>query len=121
MKNKTKSKNQKSVSEHIIIAQSFYLFVFGLAGYMATSSVVAGFNALRNKDSAVAIITDSGIVTDQGDVSLEQVSSIINNFELISVCGLIFGFIITLATIIRIIRKSNNKTLSVRYIYAKRK
>ena len=97
-----------SVSEVIIATQSFFLFAFGMAGIMATSAVVAGFAALRNLNSAVAIVTDEGIQTEHGVVSVERVRGIIDNFELIGVCVSVFGFIVCVATCIRIYRKSKD-------------
>jgi hypothetical protein len=122
MKKKLKAVSPESVSEKIIIAQSFYLLVFGVAGVMATSSVVAGFNALRNLNSAVAIITDKGIVTDQGDVSLEQVTGVIDNFELIAISGIAVGLTVGTATIARLYIKNKLKNKPRRrVVFAKRK
>ena len=73
---------------------------------MATSTVVAGFAALRNRDSAFAIVTDEGIQTEHGVVSVERVSGIINNFELVGVCVSVFGLVVLIATCIRIYNKS---------------
>ena len=105
MKKKTKPAGTGSVSETIIATQSFFLFAFGMAGIMATSSVIAGFNALRDLNSAVAIVTDQGIQTEHGVVSVERVRSIIDNFELVGVCVSVFGFIVCVATCIRLYRK----------------
>lgn len=108
MKKKTSQKENGSVSEVIIATQSFFLFAFGVAGVMATSAVIAGFNALRNLNSAVAIITDEGIATDDGVVNLERVRGTIMNFELIGICVSSFGLIICIATCIRIYKKMQN-------------
>lgn len=108
MKKKTPAKNG-SVSEIIIATQSFFLFAFGMAGIMATSAVVAGFAALRNLNSAVAIVTDEGIQTEHGVVSVERVKGIIDNFELIGVCVSVFGFIVCVASCVRIYRKSKER------------
>lgn len=101
-KNPEKSGN---ASELIIATQSFFLFAFGMAGVLATSSVVAGFNALRDLNSAFAIVTDQGIQTEHGVVSVERVRGIVNNFELVGVCVSVFGFIVCVATCIRLYRK----------------
>lgn len=111
MKKKPPAKNG-SVSEIIIATQSFFLFAFGMAGIMATSAVVAGFAALRNLNSAVAIVTDEGIQTEHGVVSVERVRGIIDNFELIGVCVSVFGFIVCVATCIRIYKKSKENQIS---------
>ena len=105
MKKKTKPAGSGSVSETIIATQSFFLFAFGMAAIMATSAVVAGFNALRDLNSAVAIVTDEGVVTENGVVSVEKVRGIIMNFELVGIAVSSFGFIVCVATCIRIYRK----------------
>jgi hypothetical protein len=105
MKNKANQAKGGNASEVIIATQSFFLFAFGMAGIMATSAVVAGFNALRNLNSAVAIVTDEGIATEDGVVNLERVRGIIMNFELVGICVSAFGFIICVATCIRMYRK----------------
>lgn len=81
---------------------------------MATSAVVAGFNALRNLNSAVAIVTDEGIQTEDGVVSVERVSGIVNNFELVGVAVSAFGFIVCVATCIRIYNKTKSASPKAR-------
>jgi hypothetical protein len=114
MKKKLKPAGSGSVSEVIIATQSFFLFAFGMAGIMATSAVVAGFNALRNLNSAVAIVTDEGIQTEDGVVSVERVSGIVNNFELVGVAVSAFGFIVCVATCIRIYNKTKSASPKAR-------
>ena len=108
MKKKLKPAGSGSVSEVIIATQSFFLFAFGMAAIMATSAVVAGFNALRNLNSAVAIVTDEGVVTENGVVNVENVRGIIMNFELVGVVVSAFGAIVCIATCLRIYYKSKN-------------
>jgi hypothetical protein len=79
---------------------------FGLAGFMAASTVVAGFRAITNANSAVAIITDGAIVTDSGNVSLEQAERIIVNFELVCTSALAIGAIVLAASLVRLFVKS---------------
>ena len=104
-KKPTKTKSNGSGSEFIIATQSFFLFAFGMAAVMATSAVVAGFNALRDVHSAVAIVTDEGIVTENGVVSVERVRGIVDNFGLIGISVSVFGFVVCVATCIRIYTK----------------
>ena len=96
-----------TASEVIIATQSAFLFLFGLAAIMSTSAVVAGFNALRSLTSAAAVITDEGIVTDEGTFKLEHVRGIIDNFQLVGIVVTIFGAIVCAATAIRIWKKAN--------------
>jgi len=123
MKKKQNPAGIASVSEQIIFVQSFYLFAFGLAGVMATSSVVAGFDALRDVHSAVAIVTDAGIMTEKGEVSVESVRGIIDNFELIAICAVSFGATILVATFVRGYDryKTNKQQYHNRVVFAKRK
>jgi hypothetical protein len=114
MKKKLKPAGSGSVSEVIIATQSFFLFAFGMAAIMATSAVVAGFNALRNLNSAVAIVTDEGVVTEDGVVNVENVRGIIMNFELIGVAVSAFGFIVCIATCIRIYTKMKSASPKAR-------
>lgn len=103
-------KSNGSVSETIIATQSLFLLAFGLAGVMATSYVVAGFNALRDVNSAVAIVTDTGIQTEAGTVSVETVRGIINNFQLVGISVSVFGSIVFVATCIRLYNRSKLKS-----------
>lgn len=121
MKKKAKPTANGNASEVIIATQSFFLFAFGMAGIMATSAVVAGFNALRNLNSAVAIVTDEGIATEDGVVNLEKVRGIIMNFELVGICVSAFGFIICVATCIRMYKKMREANASQGKTKAKRK
>lgn len=105
MKKKPKPAKGGSVSEVIIATQSFFLFAFGMAAIMATSAVVAGFNALGDTNRAVAIVTDKGIVTGNGVVSVERVRGIVDNFGLIGVSVSAFGFVVCVANCIRIYTK----------------
>ncbi len=114
MKKKIKPAGSGSVSEVIIATQSFFLFAFGMAAIMATSAVVAGFNALRDMNSAVAIVTDEGIVTEGGVVSVERVRGIVDNFGLIGVAVSSFGFIVCVATCIRIYTKMKSASPKAR-------
>lgn len=83
-----------SVTELIIAVQASILFLVGLAGYMATSPVNDGFNALRDRDSAVAIVTDNGITTDKATVDLRTVERIIQNYELVCYMIACIGLIV---------------------------
>lgn len=95
-----------TASEVIIATQSAFLFLFGVAAIMSTSAVVAGFNALRSLSSAAAIVTDEGIVTEEGTFKLEHVRGIIDNFQLIGICITAFGAVVCVACAIRMWRKS---------------
>ncbi len=105
MTKKLKPAKSGSVSEVIIATQSFFLFAFGMAAIMATSAVAAGFNALRDMRSAVAIVTDEGIATENGVVSVERVRGIIDNLGLIGISASAFGFVVCVATCVRIYTK----------------
>lgn len=109
MKKKQNQAEAGSVSEVIIATQSFFLLAFGLAGVMATSYVVAGFNALRDVNSAVAIVTDAGIQTETQTVSVEAVRGIINNFQLVGISVSVFGSIVFAATCIRLYNRNKLK------------
>jgi hypothetical protein len=115
MKKKPKAtESNGSVSETIIATQSFFLLAFGLAGVMATSYVVAGFNALRDVNSAVAIVTDAGIQTETETVSVEAVRGIINNFQLVGISVSAFGSIVFAATCIRLYNRNKLKSTKVK-------
>jgi hypothetical protein len=109
MKKKQKPAKEEGVSEVIIATQSFFLLAFGAAGVMATSYVVAGFNALRDVNSAVAIVTDAGIQTETQTVSVEAVRGIINNFQLVGISISVFGGIVFTATCLRIYNRNKLK------------
>lgn len=95
-----------TASEVIIATQSAFLFLFGVAAIMSTSAVVAGFNALRSLTSAAAVVTDEGIVTDEGTFKLEHVRGIIDNFQFVGVCITAFGALVCVACAVRMWRKS---------------
>jgi hypothetical protein len=72
---------------------------------MSSVTIIAGFHAMRDLDSAVTLITDGAIVTDKTKVSVEHVEGIINNFELICTISLVIGSVVALATSYRILKK----------------
>jgi hypothetical protein len=103
---KSKSRSVKpAVSETIISVQSVFLLLFGVAGMMATSTIVAGFRAMRDLESAVTLITDNAVVTDKEVVSVERVEGIINNFQLVCLTSLTIGSVVVLATVVRLVIK----------------
>ena len=104
--------NQKSQSlsasaaETIIAIQSGFLLAIGIAGLLSATTIVAGFKAITNANSAVALITDKAVVTDVGDsIPIDQVESIINNFQIVCVLTLTIGGIVALASGVRLFLK----------------
>lgn len=100
-----KPKSGGVAGEVIICILSAFLVAFGVAGFLATDTVKSGFNALQDANSGAAIITDSGIVTENGVVSVSRVKGIVNNFLLVSMCASVFGIVVVLATIVRLKKK----------------
>ncbi len=98
---------RKGIAELIIATQSALLALVGLAGMMAVNPVLQGFNALRDRDSAVAIITDKGITTDKTEVDLMQVYSIIQNYKAVCLIAMCLGVMVFVATLVRIYQKRN--------------
>lgn len=82
----------------------------GLAGMMAVGPVNAGFRALRDKESMVAIITDDGITSDKVQVDLSQVQNIVRNYEFVCLLAMCIGGLVFLASVGRIYLKRNAKT-----------
>jgi len=101
---------RKGIAELIIATQSALLALVGLAGMMAVNPVLQGFNALRDRDSAVAIITDKGITTDKTEVDLMQVYSIIQNYKAVCLISMCLGGMVFVATLVRIYQKRNEIT-----------
>jgi hypothetical protein len=101
-----RNQKPKSAAESIILTQSVFLMAFGMAGFMAASTVVAGFKAITNANSAVAIITDGAIVTESETVSLDQAKRIISNFELVCTSALAIGSVVLLASLVRMLIKA---------------
>jgi hypothetical protein len=100
-----KRRKEKSHAEFIILTQSVFLVAVGIAGFIASSSVIAGMNALTNKDSMVAFITDDALATDVGTISTDTALSVANNFEFICVISLTIGIVIGGANLFRILSK----------------
>ena len=103
---------KRGIAELIIATQSALLALVGLAGMMAVNPVLQGFNALRDRDSAVAIVTDKGITTDKTEVDLTQVYSIIQNYKAVCLTAMCLGGMVFIATIIRIYQKRNEITIA---------
>ena len=102
-------KPKQSVVESIIFLQSIFLVAFGLAGFMAASTVVAGMRAITNASSAVAIITEGNIVTENEMVSVDDAKNIINNFEIVCTSSLAIGMVIVIASVVRLVLKRKGK------------
>jgi hypothetical protein len=77
---------------------------------MATGTIVAGFKAMRDLDSAVTLITDGSVVTDKTTISVERVEGIINNFQLVCLTSLTIGIVVSAATVVRLILKSRKSS-----------
>ena len=107
MKPKTQS---VSVAEAIIITQSIFLCLVGIAGWMASAPVNDGFAALRDRDSAVAIVTDKGITTDKTEVDLRNVEKVLKNYETVCLTIGAIGLIVLVGTIGRAYIKPHGKT-----------
>ncbi len=103
------SPKQNGVAESIIAIQSTFLLLVGIAGLMSASTIVAGFKAITNANSAVALITDKAVVTDAGDnIPIERVEGIVNNFQIVCVVTLAVGGLIAVASGIRLLLKLRN-------------
>ena len=111
---KKKPNPSGSVHELIIAVQAAMLFLVGLAGYMATSPVNDGFRALRDRDSAVAIVTDKGITTDKVEVDLRTVEKIIQNYELVCYMISCIGLIVLVGVVGRTYIRMYGKTKASR-------
>ena len=106
----TQPSNSVGPSEIIIAVQSAILGLMGLAGMMAVGPVNAGFKALRDKESMVAIITDNGLTTDKVQVDLSQVQAIVSNYEFVCIVAMCIGGLVFGASVARIFIKKNAKT-----------
>lgn len=109
MRKKPKSQSQSqslSAAETIIAIQSGFLLAIGIAGLLSATTIVAGFKAITNANSAVALITDNAVVTDAGEsIPIDQVEGIINNFQIVCVLTLTIGGIVALASGVRLFLK----------------
>lgn len=103
-----KPKKQESAEgrlELVIATLAGFLFIFGVAGWMATDGVQLGFKLLQSPKSMAAIATDDGLFTDEGLVSFSKIRGIIENLQLFSVVALSFGGIVCTAFLIRLKRR----------------
>lgn len=91
--------------ELIIAVLAGFIFVFGVAGWMATDGVQLGFKLLQSPTSLAAITTEDGLFTDEGLVSFSRIRGIIENLQLFSVTALTFGGIVCAAFLYRIKRR----------------
>lgn len=104
-KQKAQPKSEEGRLELVIAILAGTLFVFGVAGWMATDGVQLGFKLLQSPKSMAAIASDDGLFTDEGMISFSRIRGIINNLLLFSVSAMVFGGIVCTAFIIRMKRK----------------
>jgi hypothetical protein len=101
-----KLKKESAISEtrleFIIASLAGFLFVFGIAGWIATDGVQLGFKLLQNPKSMAAIATEDGLFTDEGIVSFSKIRGIIENLQLFSIAALSFGAIVCAAFVYRL-------------------
>ena len=98
-----------SAAETIIAIQSGFLLAIGIAGLLSATTIVAGFKAITNANSAVALITDKAVITDAGDaIPIDKVEGIVNNFQIVCVVTLAVGGLIAVASGIRLLIKLRN-------------
>lgn len=95
-------KPKQSVVESIIFLQSLFLVAFGLAGFMAASTVVAGISALTDASSAASLITDGRLVTETQTIKVDDAKHIIGNFEIVCTSSLAIGLVVVTASVVRL-------------------
>ena len=99
---------RKGAAEVIIAVQSGALLLVGLAGITSAGTIVAGFKAITNAQSAVTLITAGEIKTETEAVPIETVEGVVNNFHIVCATALIIGGIVAVATAVRLLRKLKN-------------
>lgn len=104
-KQKEKKESQEGRLELVVALLAGFLFIFGVAGWMATDGVQLGFKLLQSPTSLASIATDDGLFTDEGMVSFSRIRGIINNLQLFSISAMVFGGIVCAAFIVRMKRK----------------
>jgi hypothetical protein len=95
-------------SEQIIGFQSLILIAVALSGWLATDSIIASFEAIRDPSSFAAIATDKGLSTDRVEIDLTYTEAIVNNFRFICLTAIAIASIIGFANLIRLLKKDNN-------------
>lgn len=105
MKPKRKKEESLARLELIIALLSGFLFLFGIACYMAADGVQLGFKLLQNPKSMAAIATEDGLFTDDGMVSFSKIRGIINNLQLLTYTSIAFGSVVCVAFFIRLKRR----------------
>lgn len=95
-----------SVAETAIIIQSFLLLCFGLAGWTASSTVTAGFEAMTDKESHAYFIDNGRVLTDKVTISTDEAQGVIDNFQLVCVTSLTIGATVLLASLVRLAKRS---------------
>jgi hypothetical protein len=100
------AKPKQSVVESIIFLQSLFLVGFGLAGFMAASTVVACMCAIMDASSSVALVTSGSLVTENKVISVDEAKHIIGNFEIVCTSSLVIGLIVVTASVVRLVLKS---------------
>lgn len=104
-KAKPQKRSEEGRLELVIALLAGFLFLFGIAGWMATDGVQLGFELLQDPKSMSAMTTDEGLFTDKGMVSFTRIRGIINNLQLFTVSAIIFGGVVCLAFALRIKRR----------------
>lgn len=87
--------------------QSVFLMAFGLAGYMASSTVIAGMKAITDANSSVALVTGGSLVTDKKTIEISEASRIVSNFEIVCTSALAIGTVVIVASVIRLALRRN--------------
>ena len=88
--------------EVIVAFLAGFLFIFGIAGWMATDGIQLGFKLLQDPKGMAAIATEDGLFTDGGIVSFSKIRGIIENLQLFSIAALSFGAIVCAAFVYRL-------------------
>lgn len=104
-KPKVQKESQEGRLEFVVALLAGFLFIFGVAGWMATDGVQLGFKLLQSPTSMATAISDEGIFTDEGMISFSRIRGIINNLQLFSISAIIFGGVVCVAFALRIKRR----------------
>lgn len=87
------------------MTQSIVMLGFATACWVAADSINKAWDAINDTESMVAIATDESLITDKTQVDLTATKTIVTNFEFICVTVITISVLISVITLLRLLRK----------------
>jgi hypothetical protein len=94
-------KRKNANNDFIVYLLAALLFLFALAGFMASDTLAGAMKAFTDKETSVAFITDQGVATEHGTIPVQEAELLVNNYIFVCYIAMASSIAIAVASLIR--------------------